>query len=157
MIIHYEYMGINMSGIVAQGNPCITTIFYLLCVPMCLNLPVILYLWHSTVSYIMESNRSHSEKQKCSPKWWNFNSTKAFDIFSCTFLVVRISTTRTWELNSHHQQSQIWVGGTCKMGCCLVPQRDCILHHYHHHLSAMQPLAPCLTPWLWWIRACLLS
>jgi hypothetical protein len=37
-------------------------------------------------------------------------------------------------------------------GCCLVPQRYCLRHCYHH-LSAMQPLAQCLTSWLHWTRA----
>jgi hypothetical protein len=30
-------------------------------------------------------------------------------VFSCTFLVVRVSPTRTGELNSHHPQGPVWV------------------------------------------------
>jgi len=66
--------------------------------------------------------------------------------------VVHISPTRTGELNSHHQQSPMRVEGIHTTGCCPVPRRD-RLWHCCHHLSAMQPSARCLTPWLRWTRA----
>jgi hypothetical protein len=35
----------------------------------------------------------------------------AFTIFSCRFLAGHVTLTRTWELNSHHQQSPMRVEG----------------------------------------------
>jgi hypothetical protein len=76
----------------------------------------------------------------------------AFAIFySCIFLVVHISPTRTGESNSHHQQSLTRVESVHTTGCCPVPRRD-RLRHCYHHLSVMQPSARCLTPWLQWTR-----
>jgi hypothetical protein len=72
--------------------------------------------------------------------------------FFCRFLVVHISSTRTGKLNSHHQQSPMQVEGIHTMGYCLVPKRD-HLQYYYHHLSALQPLTPCVTTWLGWTRA----
>jgi hypothetical protein len=66
--------------------------------------------------------------------------------------VVHISLTRTGEVNSHHQQSPMRVEGIHTTGCCPVPWRD-RLWHFCHHLSAVQPSARCLTPWLRWTRA----
>jgi hypothetical protein len=48
------------------------------------------------------------------------------EFFPCKFLVVHISPTRTEELNSHHLQIPMWMEGIDTMGCCLVPQRDCL-------------------------------
>jgi hypothetical protein len=44
------------------------------------------------------------------------------------------------------------VEGIHMTGCCPVPRRD-RLRHCYHYLSAMQPSARCLTPWLQWTRA----
>jgi hypothetical protein len=76
---------------------------------------------------------------------------KPSPLFSCKFLMVHISPSRTGELNSHYQQSPMWVKGIHTMGCCLVPQRD-NLRHCCHDLNAMQPLAQCSTDWLQWTR-----
>jgi hypothetical protein len=49
--------------------------------------------------------------------------------------------------NSHHPHSPMWVQGIHTTGCCRGPRR--YLYRYcYHRLSAMQPLARCLTPWL---------
>jgi hypothetical protein len=72
--------------------------------------------------------------------------------YSCRFLVVHISPTRTGELNSRHPQSPMRVEGIHTSWCCLVPRRD-RLWQCSHHLSAMQTSTQCLTPWLRWIRA----
>jgi hypothetical protein len=76
----------------------------------------------------------------------------AFAVFPCRFLVVRISPTRTGQLNSHHQQSPMRVEGIHMTGCCPVPQRD-RLRHCYHYLSVMQSSARCLAPCLRWTRA----
>jgi hypothetical protein len=77
---------------------------------------------------------------------------KSSPFFPCTFLVVHISLTRTWELNGHHRESPMRVEGMHTTGCCPVLLRDCHQHCYHH-LNALQPLAWCLTSWLWWTWA----
>jgi len=48
------------------------------------------------------------------------------------------------------------VEGIHMKGCCPVPRKDCLWHCYHH-LSAMQCLAWCLSPWLRLTRALLAS
>jgi hypothetical protein len=65
------------------------------------------------------------------------NSTKAFDIFSCRFLVVHISPSRTGQLNSHHQQSPMRVEDIHTTGCCPVPRRDLLRHCYHHLIAVV--------------------
>jgi hypothetical protein len=72
--------------------------------------------------------------------------------FFCIFLAVHVSTTRTGELNSHHQQSPIRVEGIHTTGCCPVHRRD-RLRYWYHHLSAIQPSARRLTLWLRWTAA----
>jgi hypothetical protein len=71
--------------------------------------------------------------------------------FSCIFLVVHQSH-KNWESNCHNLQTVIRVQGLHTMGRCPVSWRDS-LWHCCHHLSAMQPSAWCLTPWLRWTRA----
>jgi hypothetical protein len=44
------------------------------------------------------------------------------------------------------------VEGIHTTGCCPVSRTD-RLRHCYHHLSALQPSARCLTPWLRWTRA----
>jgi hypothetical protein len=73
-------------------------------------------------------------------------------LLSSRFLVVHISPTRAGELNSHHPHSPVRVEGILTAGCCPVPRRD-RLRHCCHHLSAMQPSARRLTPWVRWTRA----
>jgi hypothetical protein len=74
-----------------------------------------------------------------------------FDGFDGRFLVVRISPTRTRELNS--SPTDPLAGEDIRTtGCCPVPRRDHLWHCYHH-LSATRPSALCLTPWLRWARA----
>jgi hypothetical protein len=72
--------------------------------------------------------------------------------FPCGVRGVHISHTITGDFSSHDQQSTLWVEGIHNEVCCPKPQRD-RLPHCCHHLSAMQPSARCLTPWLRWIRA----
>jgi hypothetical protein len=48
--------------------------------------------------------------------------------------------------------SWLEVQGIHTMGFCPVSQRNCLWQCYHH-LSAMQPSAQCLTPWLPWTTA----
>jgi hypothetical protein len=79
------------------------------------------------------------------------NSGKGFVVFTCGCLVIRVSPTRTGKLNSRHPQSPVRVEGMLTTGCCPVSLRD-RLRHCYHHLSAMQPSARCLTPWLRWTR-----
>jgi hypothetical protein len=81
-----------------------------------------------------------------------FEFSKNLRQFPCTILVVRISLTRTGELNSQDQQSHMWVEGTHTTGFGLVPRRD-RLRPCCHHTSVIQPLARCLTPWLRWTTA----
>jgi hypothetical protein len=78
-----------------------------------------------------------------------FDSFRHFFLFR--FFVVHIPT-KTWELNSHHQQSPMQLEGIHTTGCWPVPRRDHLLHWYHH-VSAIQPSALCLTHWLWCTRA----
>jgi hypothetical protein len=125
----------------------------LLCGPICFIPPVVPYLWKSTVSYITECHHSRLDPYKCLPVQSNLNSAKAFAIyfFPYKFLVVHISPTRNGELNSNHQHSPMRVEGLHTTGCCQAP-RGVRLRHCYHHLSAMQPSARCLTPWLRWIN-----
>jgi hypothetical protein len=68
-------------------------------------------------------------------------------LFFYRFLVIHISPIWTWELNTHHQHSHRLVEGKHTTGCCLLPRRG-RLQHCYHHVSAVQPSARCLTPWL---------
>jgi hypothetical protein len=52
------------------------------------------------------------------------NSAKAFPIFSCSFLLVHISSQEPWELNSRHPQRPMRVESMHTTGCCPVPWRD---------------------------------
>jgi hypothetical protein len=94
----------------------------------------------------MESYHSRLVSQKCLPKQGGLNSAKTFAIFSCRFIVVHISPTRTGELSSHHPQNPMRVEDIHTTGCCPVPRRDRLWHY--HLLIAMQPSARCLAPWL---------
>jgi hypothetical protein len=117
------------------------------CVPIFFVLPVVPYFWQSIVSYMTESYHSHVVPYKfylCNEIWIQLRPSPLF-FLRC--LVVHISRTRTMELNSHHQQSPMWVEWIQMMGCCPVPRRDHLQHCCHHH-SAMQPSARWLTPGL---------
>jgi hypothetical protein len=138
--------------------------------------PVVPYLWHTTMSCMMESHHSLLVPQSTIylhyiSKWRNLISAEAThsqnlwvcfcchvahptnkavncrpcitellsmaSVFSfCRFIVAHTSPTRTWELNSRHQQSPMRVEGLLPMGCCPVPRRD-LLRHCYHRLSAM--------------------
>jgi hypothetical protein len=82
----------------------------LLYVPICFIQTVVSYPWQNTVlSYMTECHDSPLVPWKCLPKQRNLNSAVPFTIFSCGFLVVHVSPTRTGELNSHCQQSLMQV------------------------------------------------
>jgi hypothetical protein len=124
----------------------------ILCTLMYVIPPVVPYLWQSIAPYITETHCFH---------WFHTNVYLNDEIWiqitplqfvPCKFLVVHVSPTRTRELNSHHQHSPMRVEDKHTTGRCPVPRRD-HLRHCYHHLSAMQPSAQCLTPWLRWTRA----
>jgi hypothetical protein len=117
------------------------------CVPIFFVLPVVPYFWQSIVSYMTESHHSHVVPYKFYLCNEILIQLKPSPLFFLRCLVVHISRTRTMELNSHHQQSPMWVEGIHMMGCCPVPRRDHLQHCYHHH-SAMRPSAWWLTPGL---------
>jgi hypothetical protein len=141
-----------MSGVDAQCDPCTATIFWLLCVRVSFIAPVVPYLWK--VQYLTQRNFIlvswvHKNFYLSDEIW---NQLKPSSFFPSRFLVVHISPTRTGELNSHLQQSPMSVKGLYTTGCCPVPWRGRLWHCYLH-LSAMEPLARCLTPWLRWTRS----
>jgi hypothetical protein len=141
----YAYLSVWV-GWGHKANHALRPFSNLSCVPICFIPPVVRHIWQSTVSYITEFQSSRLVPKNCLPKRRILNSDKAFPIFSCRFLVVHISPTRTGELDSHYQQSPMRVKGVHTTGCCPVPRRD-LLRHCCHHLSAVQPSARCLTPW----------
>jgi hypothetical protein len=138
-----------MSGVGVHRDPCTATIFWSIVFTIYFIPPIVPYLWQSRVSYTTESH--HSCLVYLSYEMWIQLKLSLF--LSCRFLVIHISQTRTGELNSHHQQSPIWVEdiGLHTTGCCPVPRRDRLPHCYHR-LSAMQISERCLTPWLLWTR-----
>jgi hypothetical protein len=140
-----------MSGVGAQGDPCTATIF-----------------WYIVRHHLIYSASSPVPLTECSVlhnginivAWFHKNvylsdecwiQLKPLPCFSFRFFVVHISPITIRELNSHHQQSPMRVEGVHTAGCCPLPWRD-RLRHCYYHLSAMQPSARCLTPWLRWAR-----
>jgi hypothetical protein len=65
---------------------------------------------------------------------------------------INFGSQEKWGKYSRHLQCPVWVEDINTSGCCLVSWGDCQWHCYHH-LSAMQPLVWCLTPWLGWTIA----
>jgi hypothetical protein len=105
-------ISISMSGVAAQGNPCTVTIFW------CIVRPHRLYSASSSVLLtkysILHKNLTiaawfHTKVYLSDEIWIQLKPSQF--IFSCRFLVVHISPTITWELNSHHQQSPMRVEG----------------------------------------------
>jgi hypothetical protein len=84
----------------------------------------LIYLKRCVRLFLLPCDTSHN--QSCQLKSLYYRSLLvAFTIFSCRFLVVHTSPTRTQELNRHHQQSPMRVHRT---GCCPVPRRDRLRH-----------------------------
>jgi hypothetical protein len=97
-----------MSGVAAQGGPCTATIFWSVVRPhqhysASSRVPL---KSRPTLSYITESNHS-----RLSPSDKIQVQLKPSPFFSCRFLMVHISRTRTLQLNSHYQQSPMLVEG----------------------------------------------
>jgi hypothetical protein len=75
-----------------------------------------------------------------------------FAIISADFLGSILVPQEPGNWKSHHQLSPTRVEDIDTARRCPVPQRD-RPRQCCHHLSAMQPSARCLTPWLRWTRA----
>jgi hypothetical protein len=144
LILVLSSSSISVSGLAAQGHPCTATICWFTVRP---------HLLYSASSSAPLTKYSVLRKGISIVPWLHKNvhpsdeiwsQIKTSQFFSCRFLVVHISPTRTEELVSHHQQSPIWWKTYKRRGAARCPEGivatlpspvPCSLRHDVSHLA----------------------